>query len=214
MQIRGSEGFDQTWCCQSQSYDRELMLKGEAGYFLREFVRNWMGLSPDEEKLWKEFRWLADQASKAPGRWFLHRDFQSRNIMIKDGEIRVIDFQGGRLGPLQYDLAALLNDPYVGLDEKIKERLLAHYIDRLIEWIELESESFLLYYDLIAVHRNLQVLGAFSFLSRKKGRRYFEAFIPQAVRSLSRVMNLHPEWSCPTLRSLVEEISGYEEIDC
>lgn len=208
MQIRGAEGFDPTWCCQSPSYDRELMLHGESGYFLREFVRSWMGLSPNETTLWKELHWLADQASEAPGRWFLHRDFQSRNLMVKDGEIRVIDFQGGRFGPLQYDVAALLNDPYVGLDEKIKERLIVHYMDRLKDWEHFETESFLHYHDLIALHRNFQVLGAFAFLSRKKGRSHFEVFIPQAVRSLSRAMKHHPEWSCPTLRILVDEIDS------
>jgi aminoglycoside/choline kinase family phosphotransferase len=211
MQINGAHGFDSKMCYQSQMYDREIMLERESKYFLREFVKNMLGLFPDEEKLLNEFQWIADQASMATDKWFLHRDFQSRNLMIKGEEIRVIDFQGGRLGPLQYDIASLLNDPYVDLDEYTRDFLLNRYLDEIQNFMEIKKGHFLESYDFIALQRNLQVLGAFAFLSQRKGRRYFEKFIPPAVRSLSSLISKNPKWPCPILRSLVQEI--VERID-
>ncbi len=117
---------------------------------------------------------------------FLYRDFQSRNIMVGPFGFGLIDFQAARLGPPQYDLASLLIDPYVNIPENVQEELFAFYLDQLSAHIPVEEKTFRDNYQIIAFQRNLQILGAYSFLSRVKGKTYFEAYIPAALASLKR----------------------------
>ncbi|MFO7607491.1 MAG: phosphotransferase, partial [Desulfurivibrionaceae bacterium] len=123
MQMIGGRGFQAEWCWQTGIYDRRLMLSRESGYFLESFCRGLLGIDLPPSGLTEEFVELAEQASAAPAGFFLHRDFQSRNLMRHHGALRVIDFQGGRFGPLGYDLASLLIDPYVSLPTQVQERL-------------------------------------------------------------------------------------------
>ena len=116
MQVRGAVSFDPKWCWDTPQYDRMLMLERESGYFLQAFWQDLLGME-EPPGLQEEFFELADRAARIPAGYFLHRDFQSRNIMIHGGEACIIDFQGGRLGPLAYDLASLLIDPYVALPD-------------------------------------------------------------------------------------------------
>jgi aminoglycoside/choline kinase family phosphotransferase len=116
----------------------------------------------------------------------------------------VIDFQGGRLGPLQYDLASLLIDPYVELPQNLQDRLLSDYLTRLSEFVPVDRGRFLHAYEYCAINRNLQILGAFAFLSRQKGKKDFEPYIPPALKSLKqRLQNLEPQ-VCKQLRRIVE----------
>ncbi|MEN8199616.1 MAG: phosphotransferase, partial [Thermodesulfobacteriota bacterium] len=187
MQVRAAEGFDPTWCWDTHRYDRKLMLERESGYFLRAF---WQGLLGREEVpgLQEEFDLLADQAARIPCEYFLHRDFQSRNIMLHGGKPRFIDFQGGRLGPLGYDLASLLIDPYVTLAEELQEELLEHYLDKLESLIAVDRGSFREGYLLLALQRNLQIAGAFAFLSQQRGKVFFRQFLKPALVSLNRIL--------------------------
>ena len=131
MQVRGSQGFKPDWCWDTPRYDRALMLERESGYFLRALCRDFLQLEIDEEKIAQDFHELADKASQADATFFLHRDFQSRNIMIQQDRVRFIDYQAGRLGPLAYDLASLLIDPYAALPDTVQDELLEHYLDTL-----------------------------------------------------------------------------------
>src|SRR5210317_1459900 len=115
---------------------------------------------------------------------FMHRDMQSRNIMIKGRDIYFIDFQGGRIGPIQYDLASLLIDPYVELPHAIQAQLIDYSIEVLAAQTELTPEKFLSCYHYCRLTRNLQILGAYAYLSKVKGKKHFESYIPAAVRSL------------------------------
>ena len=183
MQISGVEGFDPTWCYDGCRYDVSLMLERESGYFLRAF---WQGFLQQEELVGvaEEFRDLAGRAGEAPTDFFLHRDFQSRNIMIAGGRVRFIDFQAGRFGPLAYDVASLLIDPYVALPERIQEELLGCYLAVLAASRPGSEKEFLKYYPLLAVQRNLQIVAAFAFLSKVRGKVFFSDFIEPAVTSL------------------------------
>ncbi len=183
MQIVGAEGFDETWCWDSPRYDVPLMLERESGYFLRAF---WQGLLGQEENsgVEEEFRDIAEIAGKAAANFFLHRDFQSRNIMIKDGKVRFIDFQAGRLGPLGYDVASLLIDPYAALTEQFQEEMLAVYGSVLAAYCPGSEEEFLKYYSFLALQRNLQIIGAFAFLSKVRGKSFFTAYIEPALLAL------------------------------
>lgn len=188
MQVRGAEGFDPSWCWDSPRYDRRLMLERESGYFLQAFCRDLLGLAPATGPLVADFELLAVRAAAAPPTYFLHRDFQSRNIMVKEGEVWFIDFQGGRLGPLAYDLASLLIDPYVGLEPAMQLHLFEVYLDRLQQLIPYDRDQFHREYVYLALQRNLQILGAFAFLSTVRGKTFFSQFIPPALASLRELL--------------------------
>ena len=108
----------------------------------------------------------------------MHRDFQSQNIIVRNGEACLIDFQGLRPGLAQYDLASLLLDPYVDLTAAEREELLAHYLSGLLGAGRPGQEQFLRLYDLCAMQRLMQALGAYCFLSREKGIVEFAGHIP------------------------------------
>ena len=180
MQLDGAEGFDDSWCWDTPQYDRNLMLVRESGYFLRAFWQDMLG-RPIPEGIEQDFEMIADRACRASASFFLHRDFQSRNIMIEKSSIRIIDFQAGRRGPLAYDLASLLIDPYAALPEQMQEQLFEFYIGQLSRRLALDLEEFKEQYQLLAVQRNLQIIGAFAFLSQVRRKDFFAKYIRPAV---------------------------------
>lgn len=183
MQIRGKERFDDNWCWDTPVYDRPLMLSRESGYFLRSFWQDLLGreVPPGIEE---EFAQIATMAAEAPPVFFLHRDVQSRNIMVADHRICFIDFQGGRRGPLGYDPASLLIDPYAGLPLSRQEELLGVYLNAVAALHPLDEEEFRRHYGYLALQRNLQILGAFAFLSRVRGKLFFARYITPALLTL------------------------------
>jgi len=202
MQCRGAEGFDPAWCWDTPRYDLELMITRESNYFLNAFCQGFLDRDI-AEPVREELGDIARQAAVAPADFFLHRDFQCRNIMVKAGEVRFIDFQGGRLGPLGYDPASLLIDPYAGLSAEVQEELLSGYILSLTALYPLNEANFRLQYRLLAVQRNLQIIGAFAFLSQVRGKAFFRAYLPPAVDSLVERLG-DPRFSgYRALRSLV-----------
>ncbi len=183
---QAAAGFDTTWTCQTERYDRALILERECGYFVEAFLKGYVGLDGPFNHLQPEFERIADGAVVYGFEGLMHRDFQSRNIMMKDGKPHIIDFQGARLGPIQYDLASLLIDPYAGLSEPLQERLMAYCIDRLVAGTFVNLHRFRIGYEYAAIARNLQILGAFGFLTKVKGKIDFAAFIQPALSNLIR----------------------------
>jgi N-acetylmuramate 1-kinase len=206
IQIEGSLGFEGRWCYDTPQFDGLFSWERESLYFIRSFLKDYLGIRPFPRPAGKEFRAIASLVNREKGKVFLYRDFQSRNIMDAPSGFGLIDFQGGRWGPPQYDLASLLIDPYVSLPPAMQEALLAYYLDRLSSFINLDRFAFLANYEYIAFQRNLQILGAFSFLSRKKGKSYFEAYIPAAVESLKRRVSGPAFQSYPQVRQLVDRL--------
>lgn len=202
MQVSGARGFDPGWCWEGPRYDRELMRTRESGYFLRAF---WEGYLAQREPrgLQEEFDYVAAEASKIPSSYFLHRDFQSRNIMLSRGEVCFIDFQGGRLGPLGYDLASLLIDPYVGLPVAFQEELLGLYLECLEAHVAVDREQFVQGYGLLALQRNLQIVGAFAFLAKQRKKRFFAQFLQPAIASLDNMLAREQFADLPILRKVV-----------
>jgi aminoglycoside/choline kinase family phosphotransferase len=187
LQIRGQEGFDPAWCFDTPVVHRPFLWERELGYFVRAFLQGYLDLKVEVDELAPDFERLLTRALIAAPNFFLHRDFQSRNLMIKNGRLRVIDFQGGRLGPLGYDVAALLIDPYVNLSPAWQEELLAHYLDLLQERLSgVDREAFTNQYRHLALCRNLQILGAFGYLTKVKQKPQFARYIPAAVSGLRR----------------------------
>jgi aminoglycoside/choline kinase family phosphotransferase len=205
MQISGSVRFDRKWCWDTQRYDKKLMLEKESGYFMQAFCRDMLGMKSFPAKLTDEFKELAGSAARQPAVYFLHRDFQSRNLMVVDGEIRIIDFQGGRLGPLGYDLASLLIDPYAQIPAAVQEELLDHYLEHLCTY-GLDDLAFLKGYKSLALQRNLQILGAFAFLSNQKQKVFFKQFILPATLSLQHLLTGPEGNNYPQLQKLTEKI--------
>lgn len=199
LQREGADGFDPSWCCQTPVYDQEMILAHEAGYFVRAFAQEYCGQIPDTDRLAGEMARLAERAAAARPRLFLHRDFQSRNIILQADRVRIIDFQAGRLGPPGYDLASLLIDPYVGLSQEEQEGLLDYYL----RGTGLEEERFRRDYSYLALCRNLQMLGAFGYLTRVKGRAGFDEHIPSALANLRGLLARCEFDSFPALRALV-----------
>jgi len=189
LQTRGCEGFDRTWTCQTPTYDREVMRRYESDYFRNAFIGLYLGSEEKGPGLERAFDHLADMASGANSRFFLHRDFQSRNIMVTEQGLGILDWQGARIGPLAYDLASLLIDPYVGLSKEEQQHIYGHYLDLLAQALPKETDSFQRVYPYLAVQRNLQILGAFAFLTKSRGKTYFEAYIPRAVRTLRGLLH-------------------------
>lgn len=204
MQFAGADGFDPAWCWDGRRYDVELMVDRESGYFLRAF---WQGLLGREVApgILEEFRDIAAHAGRAPADYFLHRDFQSRNIMVHQGRLRFIDFQGGRLGPLGYDVASLLIDPYAALSPRCREELLAFYGQLIAPRLGSEIKEFHSSYDFLAVQRNLQIVGAFAFLSKVRGKIFFAGFIEPALLSLQELLTHRGFAEYRRVRDLVDK---------
>jgi aminoglycoside/choline kinase family phosphotransferase/dTDP-glucose pyrophosphorylase len=200
----GRQDFDMGWTCQTASYSKELILEKECAYFMTEFVQGFHGKKKMFDSLAHEFEFIADNALTHCVEGLMHRDMQSKNIMIHGDNLYFIDFQSARKGPLQYDLASLLIDPYVQLPESVQQALVQYTMSRLKILSTAEQSQFNRCYQFCCLTRNLQFLGAFAFLSRRKGKKSFEAYIPQAVRSLKS--NLERQESLPGLKKLVNTL--------
>jgi aminoglycoside/choline kinase family phosphotransferase len=156
--------------------------------------------------LTQDFQSLADLTAGQPGGFFLHRDFQSRNLLVHEGRLRVLDFQGGRLGPLAYDLASLLNDPYVDLAQGLRDDLFEYYLRGLTERRPELAGGFAEGYLWPALQRNLQILGAFAFLALAKGKPFFRTYLAPAAVNLNRLLQGPGGRRLPVLKSLAAEL--------
>jgi len=184
------------------------MERFESDYFLTYFLKGIHGLKQDLDELKSSFKHLSYNASLVDNNFFLHRDFQSRNLIIKGNKIGVIDWQGGRLGPLQYDLASLLIDPYVELKKEETITLYDYYTTLLEKCLPNISGSFSKYYPYIAIQRNLQILGAFSYLSKVQGKNRFLVYISPALHSLEGLLKEINDHELNPLRKIVDSLHG------
>ena len=205
LQVKGREGFDREWCWDTDRYDHQLMVKRESEYFCDAFCRDLLGITDFAPGLHDEFEQIANLAGAQPDDFLIHRDFQSRNLMLSNDQIRIIDFQGARLGPLGYDLASLLLDPYAALDSDLCDELKTYYITTLSKYIHLDPHSFNEGYYYLFLQRNLQILGAFAFLSQQKGKVFFKDFLKPALISLAEHLAQKPGFSFPCLRALLDD---------
>ncbi len=210
---RGAEGFERSWTYQTAEYDQTVILEKECRYFVEAFLNRYLKLETRFENLQSEFIALSRNALKHQNLGFMHRDMQSRNIMVKDRKVYFIDFQGGRLGPIQYDLASLLIDPYVELPRLVQDRLLEYCIEELSAIIAVDPESFRDCYHYCCLTRNLQILGAFAHLSSVQGKTRFETYLPAAVKSLtSRLLQKNPA-EFPGLTAVARQIGRLNQFN-
>ncbi|MCG8638726.1 MAG: phosphotransferase, partial [Desulfobacterales bacterium] len=185
-------GFNPDWACQTPAYSKDVIIEKECRYFIQAFVKNYLNRRVDANALTDEFEWLADRILESGRPGLMHRDCQSRNIMIKDNQPYFIDFQSARLGPVQYDLASLLIDPYVNLNSGIQQQLLEYAMKRLAS-DKKNEKNFLKGYHYCCITRNLQILGAFGFLTVEKNKPGFERYIPVALKRLKQNLRTAPD---------------------
>lgn len=169
--------------------DREFVLmppfdaalyRWEQEYFFEHLVEGHLGMNADGLRRNPEFRELADRLGKV-ARHLVHRDFQSQNLMVRDGEVWLIDFQGLRRGRQEYDIASLVFDPYMAHSAEERERLLD-----LWEEISDERPEPRLFSE-CAAQRLMQALGAYGNILHNRGDEWYRQFIPVAAKSLREV---------------------------
>ncbi|TES91500.1 MAG: hypothetical protein E3J87_07640 [Candidatus Cloacimonadota bacterium] len=185
LQIDGNIGIEKCKPVYKRVFDYDA-LRWESDYFSNSFLQMFCGFSKEAiEKLDEDFHNLALSFVDEP-LFFMHRDFQSQNIFFKNGNVRIIDFQSAHRGMLTYDLASLMKDAYVTLTREMREKLLFFYFSLVQEKVGVyrDYKTFRRIYVLSAIQRNMQALGAFSFLSLVKKKRWFIKAIPQGIKYL------------------------------
>ncbi len=201
--------FNPDWTYQSTRYDYDLVLEKECRYFVTAFLNNYLDMTVRFEDLLKEFHLLSQKAAECRYQGLMHRDMQSRNIMVHEDQCYIIDFQGARIGPWAYDLASLLIDPYVAMPSDNAAELYDYYVQRLTITNKIDIHRFRKDYEVCRLTRNLQILGAFGHLSRNKGKLQFEAYIPRALETLDK--NLHTYEDRHQLHALCEIVQQARE---
>jgi hypothetical protein len=181
-------------------------MRHEAHYFRDKFLRLYLGLKVVPAELEPCFLHLAEAATGSYESFFLHRDFQSRNIMINRGRVGIVDWQGGRLGPLGYDLASIVIDPYTALDLSQREKIYQAYLDIVLSYHTEWADSLKRHYPYLSILRNLQILGAFSFLTKEMAKPQFHKYIPGALDGLRTLLSEMKDPQLSVLRSLVSDL--------
>ncbi len=186
-QVKGGKGLDFTKCFPRDSFDLQSM-KWDMHYFKYYFLK--LAQIPFNEQLLEDdFETFAHFLLEADRDYFLYRDFQSRNVMLIDNEPFFIDYQGGRKGALQYDLASLLYDAKADIPADTRKQLLLHYIDELQKAIEVDAGKFTSYYWGYVYIRIMQALGAYGFRGFYERKEHFLQSIPFAINNLEYLLN-------------------------
>lgn len=179
--------FDTAKLLWEMNYAREHLLEG----FLK------LNLSEKEGKILdKNFKAICERLHQQP-KYIAHRDYHSRNIMIKAGKTRIIDFQDARLGAIQYDLVSLLRDSYVNLDDKVSKKLLDYYLDLRKQHKEpaISREEFDLVFELQTIQRCLKACGSFSsFYNTRSDKRYLK-YIQHTLQRVKKSLIIFNEYS-------------------
>ena len=181
-QVEAGRDLDYSVCYPNPSFDRQ-SIAWDLNYFKYYFLRL-AGIPFNEQALEDDFSRLTEFLLSAPRDYFLYRDFQSRNIMLRNGDPFFVDYQGGRKGALQYDIASLLYDAKADLPPELRQQLLDHYLDRLAGFIPLDREAFLRHYYGYVYIRIMQALGAYGFRGFFERRAHFLQSVPYALKNL------------------------------
>jgi aminoglycoside/choline kinase family phosphotransferase len=193
LQVLGHEGLDYGRCLPRPLFDRRCVM-WDLNYYKYCFLRL-AGVEIDEQRLEEDFDRLADRLDVTPRASFMHRDCQSRNIMLTGGQLYFIDYQGGRRGALAYDVASLLYDAIATIPDEQREELLDHYLSRLARYRPTESGQFRPDYYHFVLVRLLQAMGAFGLRGLHEGKQHFiDSVLPglQAIVALFASGRLAP----------------------
>ena len=185
-QITASEGLDYTVCYPRDAFDRQSMM-WDLSYFKYYFLK--LAKIPfDEQLLEDDYNRFINYLLEADSNYFLYRDFQSKNIMMVDEEPFFIDYQGGRKGALQYDVASLLYDSKANIPGDVKDVLLDYYLDILGEHISYDRNMWVKYYRGFVLIRLMQAMGAYGFRGFYERKTQFLKSIPYALKQLENII--------------------------
>ncbi len=186
-QVEARLDIDYKVCYPRASFDRQ-SIAWDLNYFKYYFLRL-AGIPFNEQALEKDFARLAKFLLQADREYFLYRDFQSRNVMLVDGNPFFLDYQGGRKGALQYDIASLLFDSKADLPPQLRQQLLDHYLDTLAGFIPLDRDAFLHHYYAYVYVRMMQALGAYGFRGYYERKPHFLQSVPYALKNIRWLMH-------------------------
>src|SRR5712692_1582743 len=203
-QVEAGRDLNYSVCYPIASFDRQ-SIAWDLNYFKYYFLRL-AGIPFNEQALEDDFSRLAEFLLSAPRDYFLYRDFQSRNILLRAGDPFFVDYQGGRKGALQYDIASLLYDAKADLPPELRQQLLDHYLDRLSSFIQLDREAFLRYYYAYVYIRIMQALGAYGFRGFYERKAHFLQSVPYALKNLRWLLH-HVRLPVP-LPALMDAFKG------
>ncbi|HYJ81002.1 MAG TPA: RNase adapter RapZ [Longimicrobiaceae bacterium] len=205
-QVLGGRVVDYSVAYPRAAFDRQSIL-WDLNYFKYHFLK--LAFVPfNEARLEKDFRRFATFLLAADTRHFMYRDFQSRNVMLRDGEPWFIDYQGGRRGALQYDVASLLYDPKAAIPEALREELLEHYLDQLELLLpRVDRTRFRQHFRGYVLVRIMQAMGAYGYRGFFERKPRFLQSVPQAVRNVERILETgFVPLELPELRAVFERI--------
>ena len=186
IQLEGAQGLDFSVCYPQPSFDRRMVMF-DLNYFKYCFLKP-SGLEFNEVLLQDDFEKFADALLEESTETFLYRDFNARNVMIKDGEPYFIDFQGGRRGPVYYDVASFAWQARARFTDYQKGRMLKAYLDSFVEYIPVDGNRFCRRLRLFILFRLLQVLGAYGFRGLVEHKANFVTSIPDAIAELKTIL--------------------------
>jgi aminoglycoside/choline kinase family phosphotransferase len=210
-QIEAGRSLNYKVCYPRASFDRQ-SIAWDLNYFKYYFLRL-AGIPFNEQALEDDFGRLMKFLLKAERDYFLYRDFQSRNVMLRDGNPFFLDYQGGRKGALQYDIASLLYDAKADLPLELRQELLDHYIDRLADFIELKRQVFMEHYYAYVYVRIMQALGAYGFRGLYERKTHFLQSVPYALKNVRWLLhNVELPIALPTLMHAFKSMEASEKL--
>jgi hypothetical protein len=195
LQRRGQELASDRHVPYTLAFDVE-KLGWELDFFLKHFVEGYRGATPDDaqrEAIREQWRPIVEELAAEP-RVLCHRDYHSRNLMLHDGRLYVIDFQDARMGPDTYDLVSLLRDSYMDVTDGAVSDLVAYFLALKNRGAAYEAD-FERRFDLMALQRNLKALGTFGYQTTVRQNPVYIQYMPRTLRYVERTLNRHPRFA-------------------
>ena len=205
IQFKGAEGLDWNVCYPQKEFDAR-MVDFDLNYFKYCFLKA-TGLEFNEGRLQDDFERLKAELLKDSDNTFLYRDFQARNVIIRDGEPYFIDYQGGRRGPIYYDVASFIWQARARYPDELKEELIRTYLRSLRSFLPVDEDHFRERLRLFVLFRTLQVLGAYGFRGYFEKKPHFLASVPFALDNLRSLLRI-PFSDYPYLNSILTELTN------
>jgi aminoglycoside/choline kinase family phosphotransferase len=210
-QVEAGRDVNYDVCYPIGSFDRQ-SVAWDLNYFKYYFLRL-AGVPFNEQALEDDFGRLTDFLMSAERNYFLYRDFQSRNIVLHDNQPYFVDYQGGRKGALQYDIASLLFDAKADLPPELRQELLDHYLHALSGYIKVDRDAFMKYYYAYVYVRILQALGAYGFRGFYERKQHFLQSVPFAMKNLRWLLHhVTLPIELPTLMAAFQSMLASEKL--
>ncbi len=209
IQIIAGKEIDYSVCYPREAFDKQSMM-WDLNYFKYYFLKL-AKIHFDEQALEDDFQLFSNFLLSASSNYFLYRDFQSRNVMLKNDDVYFIDYQGGRRGALQYDLASLLYDGKADIPESVRQQLYDFYIVELKKYMKVDEERFAAFFKGFVLIRIMQAMGAYGFRGFYEKKEHFLKSIPFALKNLEYLLKkLNLPVELPELVSVLKQVTQSE----